>query len=165
MSDSRYLIYISSLGYGYNVYLYIVRRNFAEYSLGKVTEYESEKDILRSELTRMYHNACEILYDNISDMVNNMGGVYFTIHYLSHQKDAVYKIAKVSLENKSVEILGTVEHMLFKHFPSLYDKTFVLENEIQNLKSEIETLKTMIHYQPGGEGEQEAKQHFQTMLN
>jgi len=107
----------------------------------------------RSKLNTIYHDPKNsYTFNNIRDAV---------AYYRSHARYGGF-IFKISLKYDSVENLGDY-YTVCRNLCSLHDKVERLENEIHALKSENESLKTMIHYQPGGDGAKKCKEHFESL--
>jgi len=115
----------------------------------------------RSKLNTIYHDPKNsYTFNNIRDAL-----AYYKSHvgygYLFKNGGFIFKI---SLEYDSVENLGDY-YTVRRNLCSLHDKVESLENEIHALKSENEILKTMIHYQPDGDGAKECQQHFSSLCS
>lgn len=173
MTDYKYIIIR---------FTYIDREN-QDVCIVNTDKSDQNEMLLDTEINR-YNMACELdfLPDLIADCKSRLVEIYLDSHlytfndikialryysdeagwgYLDKKEDLIFKI---SLKECSVENLGNY-YEVRDYLCSLMEKVNNLENENKKLRFKNGILKAMLHYQPGGEGEEECKQHFRTMLN
>lgn len=147
---------------------YIIKYKYLAYLIGNpmnayyLAEFSNHPDIISLKLSEIYEKAHAYLFDNISDVITKFNKMHIRFQGTYDMDSCI--IFRISLKNKLVENLGTVREIIFTDMPLLFDKANNLEKEINKLKSENEMLKTMIYYQPGGEGEKDSRSHFESLV-
>lgn len=72
-----------------------------------------------------------------------------------------YHVVKYDCDRETISnVFGNCMNHLDRLVARMKSEYLLIENENQQIKKENEELKLMIHFQPGGKGYEEARDHF-----
>ena len=155
MTDHKYIV-LSAIRFGPDTSVCYVSRSDNIIRL-ESTRTESAKNTVKNNMKTIYESN-GLKFDTIIELNEFVRSTKIKVG----RKRSRW-ICRISLTNNTVEEIGSLRDIYDKYIDDCIEDMKQLRKANELLKSENETLKTMLHYQPDGDGAKECKEHFESL--